>query len=301
MENQDTSPFFNLREPYSVLRDVDEILELVKYQNNTGGVIDSYMYEPMRLCSPTQPEKWGISGLKFVNSSFSGTHMLFLDFTNCVFEDCLFFGSIFEKCTFNNCSFSNCNFARCYIENCYVDPDSFENCIDRHKYPSIGVSLYRELMQSSKQIGEPEFTRKAQYLFMKWMRYERKKAAQEKRKGILNRVWANVQVLPSWFLDITTGYGMRLRKAIGTSCVSFVLISLLNYFFRSSFGLMLDDNPVKGFIEAFYFTAIVITSLGFGDITPATPLGQAIVSLEAVGGFFMFAVFASMLYRRIAG
>ena len=300
MNDQGASSFFRLRKPYRVLEDANDLLDLVNYQSDTG-VIESIVYEPTELCSATQPEKWRFSGLKFVNSSFSSTHLLFLDFTNCVFEDCLFVGSAIEKCTFSGCTFSNCNFFECHIENCYVDPDSFEGCIDRHEYPNIGASLYRELMQSSKQIGEPEFTRKAQYHFMKWTRYEKKKTAKEKGNGILNRVWANVQTLPSWFLDVTTGYGMRLRRVIGTSFWSFVLISLLNYFFRSAFGLTLDDSPIKGLIEAFYFTAIVITSLGFGDITPATPLGQAVVSLEAVGGFFMFAVFASMLYRRIAG
>ena len=300
MDDQDTSSFFHLRKPYRVVHNADDLLHLVDYQNDTG-VIESIVYGPTQLRSAAQPEKWEFRGLEFVNSSFSGTHLQFLNFTNCVFKDCLFVESAVEKCTFYGCTFSNCNFFKCHIENCYVDPDSFENCIDRHKYPNIGASLYRELMQSSKQIGEPEFTRKAQYQFMKWTRYEKKKNAQKKGKGIINRVWANMQILPSWFLDITTGYGMRLGRVIGTSCVSFILISLLNYFFRSAFGLMLDDNPIKGLIEAFYFTAIVITSLGFGDITPTTPLGQVVVSLEAVGGFFMFAVFASMLYRRIAG
>ena len=300
MEDHGTSSFFQLRKPYGVLKDAEALIQLVEFQAEAV-VVKDYMYESTHLRSPLWPEKWKFSGLKFVNFSFSRTHLLCLEFTDCCFKDCLFIGSIIEKCTFSNCHFSNCNFFRCDIESCYINPDSFENCIDPHDYPNIGVSLYRELMQNSKQLGEPEFTRKAQYQFMKWTRYEKKKNAQEKGKGIINRVWANARVLPSWFLDVTTGYGMRLRRVIGTSCVSFVLISLLNYFFRSAFGLTLDDSPFKGLIEAFYFTAIVITSLGFGDITPATPLGQAVVSLEAVGGFFMFAVFASMLYRRIAG
>ena len=300
MKDQGTSSFFQLREPYDVIKDAEALMRLVEFQTQTVAV-ENYTYESNHLRSPLWPEKWKFSGIEFVNFSFSRTHLWCLEFTDCCFRDCLFIGSIIEKCTFSNCSFSNCNFFRCDIENCYINPDSFENCIDRHKYPNIGVSLYRELMQNSKQLGEPEFTRKAQYQFMKWTRYEKKKSAKEKRSGILNRVWANVQVLPSWFLDFTTGYGMRLRRVIGTSCVSFLLISLLNYFFRSALGLPLDDSPIMGLIEALYFTAIVITSLGFGDITPATPLGQVVVSLEAVGGFFMFAVFASMLYRRIAG
>lgn len=94
---------------------------------------------------------------------------------------------------------------------------------------------------------------------------------------------------------------MRLTRFAATAACFVLATSVVNYFFRSPFGLTLNGDSIDSFVEAFYFTAIVITSLGFGDITPATPLGQVVVSLEAVGGFFMFAVLASMLYRRFAG
>ena len=300
MSRKRNSPFIQLREPYEVLTRERDLLRLLSTPRKSN-LVENMAYEPSSFVSPIEPLKFRVLDMKFRNFSFSSTHLSLIEFLNCDFEECLFVGSLIEKCSFRNCSFSNCNFFRCDIENCFIDPKSFKNCADRHIAPNIGVSLYQELLQNSRQLAQPQFSREAQFQFNRWTRFKRQKDLKDSKTGFFKGLWDRLGIFSSSVFEIAAGYGLRLTRFAATAACFVLATSVVNYFFRSPFGLTLNGDPLDSFVEAFYFTAIVITSLGFGDITPATPLGQVVVSLEAVGGFFMFAVLASMLYRRFAG
>ena len=289
-----------LREPYEVLTSERDLLRLLGPPRKSS-LVESMAYEPSNFASPIEPLKFRVQDMKFRNFSFSNTHLSLIEFLNCDFEDCLFVGSLIEKCSFRNCSFSNCNFFRCDIENCFVNPKSFKNCADRHIAPNIGVSLYQELLQNSRQLAQPEFSREAQFQFNKWTRFKRQKDLKDSKRGFFKDLKDRLGIFFSSVFEITAGYGLRLTRFATTAACFVVATSSVNYYFRSSLGLTLNGDPINSFVEAFYFSIIVITSLGFGDITPTTWQGQVVVSIEAVGGFFMFAVLASMLYRRFAG
>ena len=300
MSRKRNSPFTQLREPYKVLTSANELLRFLAPPRRSN-LVENMAYEPSSFASRLKPLKFRVEDTKFRNFSFSQTHLSHIEFQNCDFEDCLFVGSLIEKCTFRSCSFSNCNFFRCDVENCFVNPKSFKNCVDRYIDPNIGVSLYRELLQNSRQLAQPEFAREAQFQLKRWTRFQKQKEVKDGKKGFLRKFKDYVGISLSLVSEVTAGYGLRLTRFSATSIGFVFATSVLNYCFRSPFGLMLNETPVDSFVEAFYFSVIVVTSLGFGDITPTTSLGQVVVSLEAVGGFFMFAVLASMLYRRFAG
>ena len=56
------------------------------------------------------------------------------------------------------------------------------------------------------------------------------------------------------------------------------------------------------FLDALYFSIVAFTTLGFGDITPATPWGKVAVAAEVVMGYLMLggliSIFADKLARR---
>ena len=61
-----------------------------------------------------------------------------------------------------------------------------------------------------------------------------------------------------------------------------------------------DDPTVADFV---YFSFVVLTTLGFGDFTPATDAGKAMVSFEALlGQIFLVTVVSRLvgLYSRAA-
>jgi hypothetical protein len=71
------------------------------------------------------------------------------------------------------------------------------------------------------------------------------------------------------------------------------------YHFASTFGLIDDKQLLRSFVDAFYFTVITLTTVGYGDITPTTEIGRVAVALEAFVGFVLLATLASMIYRKI--
>jgi voltage-gated potassium channel Kch len=55
-------------------------------------------------------------------------------------------------------------------------------------------------------------------------------------------------------------------------------------------GMWYDNYPT-----ATYFSFVTLTTLGYGDISPATPIAEVIVILEAVTGMFYLAVIVASL------
>ena len=58
-----------------------------------------------------------------------------------------------------------------------------------------------------------------------------------------------------------------------------------------------DADRVLGFVELLYFSITVLTSTGFGDIAPLSPLARALVTLEEIVGV----LFVAILIARLAG
>jgi voltage-gated potassium channel Kch len=51
----------------------------------------------------------------------------------------------------------------------------------------------------------------------------------------------------------------------------------------------------ENFSNAAYFSFVTLTTLGYGDISPVTPLAQVVVYLEAIVGVFYMAIVVSSL------
>lgn len=295
---READDFFRLAQPHEELTSADDFWEKVRGKDKD--VVKNLLYRPDRLESMEPPKKWLIRNKTFKNFSFAKTHISQLEFTDCLFEDCILIGTVFTDCRFNNCNFVNCNFYRSQIENCFVDPKAFKRCLDHRKYANIGVGLYQDVLHNSRQQAQPEFTRDAQYQFARWKRYQGWDEIRSSSDGPVIKALKSVPLFLSWTFEKTTGSGVKFGNLAGTSVVMLASLTFLNYYFRSALGLMMGDECVRTIAQAFYFSTIVITSLGFGDITPTTDLGRVLVSLEAMVGFLTFAMLVSMAFRRIS-
>ncbi len=52
-------------------------------------------------------------------------------------------------------------------------------------------------------------------------------------------------------------------------------------------------------INALYFSVVVMTTLGFGDIVPLTPDAKMVVVLQCLTSYIMFALMIGILMRGI--
>jgi hypothetical protein len=255
------------------------------------------LYRPEALRSPYTPWRFRVRGVTFRNVSFTRTMITEFDFTDCIFRRCLFIGTIFRNCRFTACRFFDCNPHRVEFEECFIDPRSFVACIPERQYANIGVYLFQELLRSSRQQAQPDFTDEAQYHFRRWQRFRLRQELKTMR-SLISRT--GLRFLGLLVFDVTTGSGMRLGRLAISAIVLLLVISTLNWLCACPFGLDQGTKTIRSFVDAFYFSTVVTTTLGFGDITPTTSLGRLVVSGEAIVGFSLFALLASTMYRRIS-
>ena len=91
------------------------------------------------------------------------------------------------------------------------------------------------------------------------------------------------------------------NRMIGAVCVYLllgVLIAILNmllfrYVAGSFTGLSAADRQTGQ--ELIYYTFVTMTTLGYGDVTPAGPLARAVGYLTAIAGQFYIAILVGML------
>jgi hypothetical protein len=76
------------------------------------------------------------------------------------------------------------------------------------------------------------------------------------------------------------------------------LYALLDYINPGSFNsAQLDFTKPGTFFHLIYFSFTVLTTVGFGDVTPATDKARSLVMLEEIAGVF----FVGVLIARLAG
>jgi hypothetical protein len=86
------------------------------------------------------------------------------------------------------------------------------------------------------------------------------------------------------------GESWKLDSADTNSVVNFIA------------GYAGDPNGIsQSFLRMTYFSVIVITTVGFGDIVPMTPAARACVAIEAISGIILAGLFINALSYRASG
>lgn len=290
----DENNFFTLKGQFSVVETEDEFYGLV---SKSAHIID-VLYGPDLLEGKQQPIT-KIHNKTFENVSFSKTSLKNLVFNDCRFLGCLFIGTEFFDCEFHQCDFQNSNMYKSNFTNVYIDPIAFRRCLDKTKHQNIGVHLFQTLMKNGRLSDQPAFEATAKFYFLRWKRYQ---DLYEAKKSFPKLFWKSLRKFilysrgAAW--EWIFGSGIRLRYFLRTSAIVLFVNSTLNFSAREHFGL--SEKGLITFLDSLYFTLVTMTTLGYGDISPSTQLGRAVIACEGVMGVLLFAVLASMIFRKIA-
>ena len=93
-----------------------------------------------------------------------------------------------------------------------------------------------------------------------------------------------------------------LNKVIGSIALYFMLgllfsalFTLLLHFSPEALRGLEVTRPLDQLSSTVYFSFVTLTTLGYGDITPVTPLARFLVILESVTGMFYLALIVASL------
>lgn len=99
-----------------------------------------------------------------------------------------------------------------------------------------------------------------------------------------------------WIWSISSDCGRSLLRWCGCIAVIFVLFSWLYTFV----GIQYGNHP--NWIAPLYFSVVTLTTLGYGDIVPVTPLARFVALVEVMIGYMMLggllSIFANKMARR---
>jgi hypothetical protein len=106
-----------------------------------------------------------------------------------------------------------------------------------------------------------------------------------------------------YYLSDAMMRGSRLNAAVAFLCCVTTLVLLFSMVYATmsghepaSFNIGLGPSPRQlSKLDALYFTLTVLTTTGFGDISPANGTARAWVSAEMVVGIVLFAVVLTQL------
>ena len=116
------------------------------------------------------------------------------------------------------------------------------------------------------------------------------------------------QRIISKLTHLTTGYGEKVGNIFNTAIWVIISCALLYGIEGVSYrgyilGFFGDVEPYGGILNVignlFYYSVVVFSTVGFGDIVPIGPLGKSIMIIEGIAGGLIMAILIIALYKQL--
>jgi voltage-gated potassium channel len=95
---------------------------------------------------------------------------------------------------------------------------------------------------------------------------------------------------------------ITINSIVGSICIYLLLgliwallYALISQYIPDAFSGINHPEWKQAFPDFVYFSFVVLTTLGFGDLLPVSPIARFLVSMEAVFGVFYMAIVVSSL------
>lgn len=98
-----------------------------------------------------------------------------------------------------------------------------------------------------------------------------------------------------------TDCGRSMTRVVGWSIGFAVLFGIIFYWLgEDAFDITHEQTLPWSVFTMIYYSVVTFTTLGFGDITPTTPLSATVVMIEVVVGYLMLGILISILADKVA-
>ena len=104
-----------------------------------------------------------------------------------------------------------------------------------------------------------------------------------------------------WIWLVLTDCGRSMVRVVLWSAGLTLLFALI-YSALGEQAFAVSNKATLGwnFFTAVYYSVVTFTTLGFGDITPLTPVSAIVVMIEVVVGYVMLGILISILATKVA-
>lgn len=112
-------------------------------------------------------------------------------------------------------------------------------------------------------------------------------------------LWIGQGLFAPWGIIITQARKPKWDSAILKITVPFMVLNCIAVFacFYMLIGTVVsaDGNAIQGVWKHFYFSAVTLTTLGYGNLTPQGVASEIIATIEAIVGFMGVALLVGVL------
>jgi len=210
---------------------------------------------------------------------------------------------------FTNVKFKNrCDFSGVYSRNKSV-PIYDNVTFTRHQFGD-NVSFWRFIKQVCQEAG---YYQQAGECFYRercghfWQRFRGPNYEKLTAIGKISRWFLWFRLLPEFVLGrLLFGYGERPTRVLVAGAVIILACAVFYSFGPAVFAFQygMEGGYQSGdlkFLEGLYYSTVTFTTLGFGDIYPASDtLTRAVTMLEALAGACLMALFVVTLSKRFS-
>lgn len=100
---------------------------------------------------------------------------------------------------------------------------------------------------------------------------------------------------------VLTDCGRSMLRVVSWSVAMAILFSVIYLLIgEQAFSVEHKETLEWNLFTTFYYSVVTFTTLGFGDITPRTPVAAGAVMLEVVTGYLMLGILISILASKVA-
>lgn len=241
--------------------------------------------------------------LRFSSFEYADIHQA--DFMSCDFSNSLFqhssivdsnilssklYGAALEGAEWSETDLSGSSFERANVDgktmfwDCYYDKDT--------DFSGVGLGSCR----IEPTLAAAFAANNRRIWWKKWYLSKRESINKEKWYGKINQLTNEAMIIIIKLFWWATDYGSSTMRLLGVFSINILIFSLFYALFPQIIfepGVTNWDNPILSVCRTFYFSIIVMTSVGFGDFHASanSPISLIIISFQAIIGYILLGAF----------
>jgi hypothetical protein len=246
-------------------------VKLTNFSNTSENEILPFNFNNCHL------EYSNFSGSDFDNSDFSNSHILYSNFSGCMLRDCNFKNCNLTLTRFDDSDFEEANFCGSWLSNA-----SFEDCDLAYVKFNRKTDFYNLAIDNASGTSNPLFVS-----YVKRVQYLKHFKAQSLKNKLVYYLWLVVSDCGNSFL----------RWALTALAIWAAFGFLYSNLLRSSLYVANGRHLTRW--SYYYFSGVVFTTLGFGDIAPNSGIAETAVLMEVVLGYVMLGGLISIMATKL--